>query len=137
MEIFILDNGNGIIYDKDGNEIYKGEFVNDKKEGKGIYYFDHDGENEFYYDGEFKNDLANGEGMIYSNKQKRRIFEGYFINGSMEGMGKVYYSNGDFEICEFKNNEPIGKKIRYIQDIAITNFFDKVEKGIKNKCILF
>ena len=64
------------------NGRYVGQVVNDKREGKGIYYFN-DGDR---YEGDWKN-----------NKQ--------------EGKGIFYYANGDREIGDFKDGKKIGKHV--------------------------
>ena len=54
-------HGKGIEYYKDGNIKYEGDFVNDKREGKGKYIWE-DGE---YYIGEWLNDYMHGKGIEY------------------------------------------------------------------------
>ena len=54
-------HGKGYEYYKNGNIKYKGEFFNDKYEGNGKYYF----ENGNYYEGNWKNGKMNGKGIIY------------------------------------------------------------------------
>ena len=76
--------GKGILYNKDQNIRYEGQFVNWKLEGKGIYFF----ENGDYYVGKRKNNLRHGRGIIYYRNGrikyagvflmiKRRIWEIY------------------------------------------------------------
>ena len=71
-----LKNGKGILYYSNGNIIYDGDWINDKKEGNGKY-IDEDGK---YYIGEFKNDLQNGKGILYYSN-RNIIYDGYWING--------------------------------------------------------
>ena len=59
-----------------GNIKYDGEFVNNKPEGKGKYYY----ENGEYYIGEFKNGLRNGEGILYY-KNGNIINKGTWMHG--------------------------------------------------------
>ena len=61
--------GNGMFMWPDGR-IYKGEYVDDKKEGFGTYYWP-DGRK---YEGMWKNGFQNGEGELYDPnlKQKRK-----------------------------------------------------------------
>ena len=49
-------------YYNDG-ERYEGDYVNGKREGKGIYYF----KNGDKYEGDFKNGLKEGNGIYYNN----------------------------------------------------------------------
>ena len=66
----------GIIYYKNGNIKYEGDFINDKYEGNGKYIY----ENGEYYIGEFKNGLKHGKGIEYY-KNGNIKYDGYFING--------------------------------------------------------
>jgi len=60
---------------------YTGEWVNDKKSGRGTMYF----KNEDRYDGYWLNDLPHGEGrMIYHNGD---IYEGQWSLGKKSGYG--------------------------------------------------
>lgn len=117
-----LENGKGVLSDKNGkiiyvgqwvngningygklcgkDFIYEGQFVNNKKEGKGsIVYSD-----STKYTGQFKNDLKNGFGIFYEDNGWRT--EGNYINDSLNGFAKNYdstnflkfegYYKGDF-----------------------------------------
>ena len=70
-----LANGKGIQYNKNGNIIYEGDFVNGKAEGKGKWIY----ENGSYYIGQFKNNLTNGKGIQY-DKNGKIIYEGEIIS---------------------------------------------------------
>lgn len=88
--------------------IYKGLYVNDKKEGAGklIYknvLFDVDSSEIDYYDGEWKNDYYEGKGDLhYANGN---IYSGDFVNGLFDGKGdfscflegKGWLFSGDWE----------------------------------------
>ena len=52
------NNGFGKFY-KNDVLVYEGNYINNNKEGKGIYYYS--GGNKF--EGDFKNDLENGTGI--------------------------------------------------------------------------
>ena len=54
-----LKHGKGIEYYKNNNIKYDGDFVNDKYEGNGNYYY----ENGEYYIGQWFNGLKNGKGI--------------------------------------------------------------------------
>ena len=56
-----LRHGKGIVYDKNSNIIYEGDFVDDKYEGYGKLIY----ENGSYYIGSFKNGIPHGEGRMY------------------------------------------------------------------------
>ena len=100
----LIDNkkeGKGKYYYTNG-DIYDGEFKNDLKEGNGTLYY----ANGDKYTGQFKNDLINGKGtIIYNNGYK---FEGNFKDGKKEGKGAFIYHNGDKYECEYKNDQKIG-----------------------------
>ena len=72
-----LRNGKGILYNKNGNILYEGEYVNGNREGKGKLIF----EDDAYYIGQFKDNLQNGKGIEYYKNgnikyegEKRKIY---------------------------------------------------------------
>ena len=96
---------NGIINKEikfDNGDKYFGKVVNDKPEGKGIFYF----KNGDRYEGDFKDGKKEGRGILYYNNGER--YEGDFKNDTKEGKGIRYYINGDREIGDFLCGEPIG-----------------------------
>ena len=103
-----LRNGKGIIYNKNRDIIYDGDFVNDNAEGNGKIIL----EKGEYYIGEFKNGLINGKGIIY-NKNGDIIYDGDWLNNEMEGNGKYIYEDNKYYIGEFKNGLRNGKGIKY------------------------
>ena len=52
-----LRNGKGIQYYKNGNILFEGDWIDDKRDGFGKYIW----ENWKYYIGQFKNSLRNGK----------------------------------------------------------------------------
>ena len=66
--------------------VYSGEWVNDKRHGKGKLYDQH---GVLVYDGEFVNNIVNGEGHHHYTSVMMRgsDFKGTFINGKKEGDG--------------------------------------------------
>ena len=77
-------NGRGILYYKNGNIKYEGDFVNGNYEGNGKYY----NENGEYYIGQFKNSIRQGKGVIYT-KDGNVKYDGEFINNiPKEKIGK-------------------------------------------------
>ena len=111
-----LRNGKGVIYNKKGEIIYKGNFKNDKYNGYGEYFYE-DGK---YYIGEWENGEKNGKGILYYKNNKIQ-YEGNFINDKFNGLGKYYYENGNFYIGEWDN----GKK-----------YDNGIELCIEDKCQL-
>ena len=101
--------GKGKFYFNDG-DIYEGDYKNDMREGKGITYYKglNDGDR---YEGEYKNDKKEGQGTYYySNGDK---FEGKWKNNIVEKRGIFYWSNGDRYEGEYKNDKAEGKGIMY------------------------
>ena len=86
-----LPNGKGIIYDKNNNISYDGDFVNGKKEGKGKLYSKSE---KYYYIGEFKNDKRHGKGTEYYFKNNNIHYEGDFVDDKKHGKGIEYDENG-------------------------------------------
>lgn len=60
-----LRHGRGIFQWKDG-ELYEGEFRNDRREGYGIYRW----KNGEYYEGQWLNDMRHGNGTLYDKNNK-------------------------------------------------------------------
>ena len=79
-----------------------GKYIN----GKYIY---DDGR---YYIGKFNNNIPNGKGILYYSNGKIK-YEGDFINGKFEGIGRYNMENGDYYIGQWKNNLKNGKGIEY------------------------
>ena len=87
----------GVLYNKNNNIIYEGEFAFGKIEGIGKAYNDED-----YYIGQFANSNLNGKGIIY-NLDDTIKFEGTFENGKCKE-GRFNYSDGSYYIGEFMND---------------------------------
>ena len=102
--------GKGIYYWNNG-DIYEGDWINDKSEGKGIYYFN-DGDR---YEGDFKNGKFEGKGIYYYNNKpwEGDIYEGDWRNDKRDGKGIYYYINGDIYEGDFKNDKFERKRIIY------------------------
>ena len=100
----------------DTNRIhYKGGFLGDRLNGKGIIHFKIEGHD---YDGDFKDNEINGNGVFrwtngdvydgqitYANGQ---IYEGNYVNGVKEGKGKLTYPNGFVYDGDFIGGRPRG-----------------------------
>ena len=106
----------GILYDPEGNIVYKGEFINkNPKEGKNIKLFELNG--DLIYEGDFLEGKYHGQGTLYEigkyerkgifSEFKRKKYIGEFNNGNFEGTGKLYmdHSLGKYLYYEgkFKN----------------------------------
>ena len=84
---------------------YEGEWKNNKKEGKGIYYWN----NGDKYDGDWRNGKFEGKGIYYYNNGDR--YEGDWRNDKFEGKGIYYFNNGNREMGDYLNNKKIGKHV--------------------------
>ena len=111
----------------DTNRIhYKGEFANDRFNGRGIIHFKIEGHD---YDGDFRDNEINGNGVfrwtngdIYDGQMTRgkmngvgrytyangQIYEGNYVNGVKEGKGKLTYPNGFVYDGDFIGGRPRG-----------------------------
>ena len=99
-------NGKGKEYYWDGKILFEGEYLNDKKwNGKG---FDH--KDDIAYE------LKEGKGIakIYDTFCKELRLAGEYLNGDLNGKGKLYTGKGklDFE-GEFLNGKKHGKGTKY------------------------
>ena len=87
--MFYNNNLTGIGFTKKNNKIlYEGEYVNCKKHGIGVYYWD-DGTR---YAGEWNCDHMNGVGEIQFTNGS--IYEGSVVNGLMDGFGMFKWKDG-------------------------------------------
>ena len=92
-------HGYGIMFYKNGNIEYEGDFIDGKYEGNGTHY-NEDGE---YYIGQWKNGLVHGKGIVYYKNGKIK-YEGELLNGKREGYGKFFYAEGGYYIGQLSNN---------------------------------
>ena len=79
-----------------------------KKEGIGIYLFNHSHKYD-RYEGDFKNDKREGKGVQYYKNGDR--YEGDFKNNKREGKGIFYCFNGDREMGDYFNDNKCGKHV--------------------------
>ena len=100
--------GKGKIYNNDGNLLFEGEYIDGKRNGKVIEYYentDNDTQQKensellIKYEGYYTDDQKNGEGkeFLYDEEnQPEIVFEGIYKNGvKWNGMGKEYYKMPD------------------------------------------
>ena len=96
--------GKGMKYSYNNNALYKGDIVNDKKEGKG-----EEITNEGVYSGYFMNDKKNGKGKLINNISGD-IYEGNFKDDLFDGEGHyIYKISGQEYTGEYKNGLMHGK----------------------------
>ena len=108
---------------KDG--IYTGPYIDNKKEGKGIYKY-YKGEK---YEGEYKNDLRNGIGIYHF--KTGHIYNGEWENDKRHGKGILYCPNGEIYVGNFKNEkcEGLGIYYYYNEEIFIGSFKNNKREG--------
>lgn len=75
-----LSGVNCRVYDSETGDMYSGEVLEGKKNGKGRLL---DKAKDEVYEGEFENDKRSGEGVVYSRDGK--VMKGFFRAGVMEG----------------------------------------------------
>ena len=112
-------NGEGKEYDENGELLFKGEYFNDKKwNGKAI------SRNTDY-------EIRNGNGRIIYFLGDKEKFEGKYIDGEINGKGKIYFkTNLKFE-GEFIAGKKHGKVYEY-NDNGSLEFEGEYLKGEKN-----
>ena len=92
-------NGKGLRYNKEINHIYKGDFLNGQRHGKGKDY-----RNNSKYEGEFRKDKKCGKGKIVFDSGDK--YEGEFSDNKFNGYGHyIWAKNGH----EYKGNYLNGK----------------------------
>ncbi len=83
-------------------EIYKGDFVDGKRTGRGILTLSGD-----IYVGDFVDGERTGKGMCkYINGD---VYKGDFVDGKRTGRGKLEFSNGDIYEGDFVDGKCVGK----------------------------
>ena len=103
-------HGKGILTVWTSGNVYKGEFKNDKFDGKGKYTY----KKGSFYQGKFKDDVKYFDGKGKLTYNNRDVYEGEFKNDKFDGKGKLTYKNGDVYEGEFKDDDFNGKgKLTY------------------------
>ena len=87
--------GKGFVkeYDKKGNILFEGEYINGERNGKGKEYNDYN--YKLRFEGEYINGLKNGKGKEYDRYNGKLKFEGEYLNGERNGKGKEYNYDGE------------------------------------------
>ena len=84
-------NGEGTLYQKNGNKAYEGNFTNSKYEGEGTSYYEN---GNISYAGSFHDNKYDGEGTQY-RESGSLLYTGTFSSGMKEGTGTLYSNAGD------------------------------------------
>ena len=112
-------NGKGKIFNNKGNLIFDGDYINGKRNGTVIEYYEEIEEDEenvntdsnllIKYEGKYIDDQKNGEGIEYQyndKNQEETVFEGIYKNGEKwTGVGKEYYKMPDKLLFEGEYRE--------------------------------
>lgn len=88
-------NGQGTLYDSEGNLRYQGEFLEDQYSGMGESYYPN---GNVEYIGQFEANQYEGIGKLY-DERGALIYEGYFSQGLYEGNGTLYHADGGIRYC--------------------------------------
>uniref|UniRef100_A0A1B6DY95 Radial spoke head 1 homolog n=1 Tax=Clastoptera arizonana TaxID=38151 RepID=A0A1B6DY95_9HEMI len=107
-----MKHGIGIFYYPDGS-IYEGQWKKDYRHGEGIYKYP----NGDTYDGSWKVDKRNGLGN-YHYKEFNVKFLGVWVDGKMNGLGKITYPKYIY-YGMFEDNMPKGKGCFVFPDYCI------------------
>lgn len=83
-------DGQGTLYDPEGNLLYQGEFAKNQFEGTGRLYSE---AGAVIYDGEFSKGLYEGTGVLFYESGVSS-YAGQFAKGLYEGTGVLFYKNG-------------------------------------------
>lgn len=84
-------------------DVYKGQFVAGKRDGKGVYRWAYLG---MLYKGDYKNGLRNGSGtMRYTNGT---VYDGEWVDGYRQGNGRIEYPNNDIYEGQWLKGLPHG-----------------------------
>lgn len=119
--------GKGKFIDSNGVTKYEGEFYNNKKSGKGTYYFD----NGSRIEGIFSNDHFESGTLYYIDGCK---YVGAFdARGYEHGYGTLYYPNGDYFKGQWQHGRVNGEGVLYYAT-GVTykcRFVDGKEEGTR------
>ena len=96
-------NGRGFLVDKKNRLIFKGNFLKNKKNGKGTLKF----ANGDVYKGNFADDKMEGNGDYYFSNGD--IWEGIYKNNMKNGIGIMTKKNGELLLTEYENDNFIGE----------------------------
>lgn len=84
-------DGQGTLYDLEGNLLYQGEFAEGQFQGTGKLYSE---AGDLIYEGEFTQGLYEGTGVLYY-KNGEASYEGEFSQGEKSGNGREFDKSGE------------------------------------------
>jgi antitoxin component YwqK of YwqJK toxin-antitoxin module len=98
---------------------------------KDPYIVDYDDEHPQYI-GDFNSkDLYHGYGVYY-NEIGRKVYQGYWKNGLMDGKGTFYYKGFVLQCGEWKKGKKHGPGIRYFKKSTTIEYDGNWKNGMKH-----
>ena len=82
-------------------DIYTGDVLNHKYNGKGEYFFK---SHNLAYKGEFRDGKQHGQGLLFNPNGGDVIYNGLWEYGAKHGLGNYIYSLDEYYNGEWKNN---------------------------------
>jgi hypothetical protein len=99
-------------------DVYRGEWVSDRKQGYGIYQFS----NGDRYEGEWADDAMSGSGVYIFADGGR--YSGSFQRGLRTGTGAIEFANGDRYVGEVRSNRIEGRgEMRFASGVHVKGDF--------------
>ena len=120
--------GKGIYFYKDGG-CYDGNWKNSKRHGKGLMIY----ANGDIYEGNWINDLKHGYGIIeyaFPESKNGHKYYGYWSNDLKEGQGYYYYSDtGKIYLGEWHENVPKAGIFSDVNDEKVKRYVEETYKS--------
>lgn len=116
---------NGYYEYKYTDATYYGDYVNDKRHGHGICYYN----NGAVYEGDWSNDKYNGYGTL--TYYTGNVYQGLFVNGIREDVAAVFtYADGVRYEGPYTNDKQTGYGTKYYSNgVYIGDFLDGQRHG--------
>ena len=105
--------GYGRTFGKNGNTIYEGEYLNDKRNGFGVHHYS---TGEVFYVGNFKDNNRERLGILFK-KDYENIQVGSFFENKIKNMVSVFDNNGNLEYAGLvEDGKKSGAAVSYNAD---------------------
>lgn len=99
-------------------DVYRGEWMSDRKQGHGVYQFP----NGDRYEGEWADDIMSGDGVYLFADGSR--YSGQFRRGLRTGAGVIEFANGDRYVGEVRENRIEGRgEMRFASGVRVKGDF--------------
>ena len=103
-------NGKGFIVDKNNKLIFKGQFINNERNGYGTLRYG----NGDLYEGNFTNNKLEGNGEYHFSNGDN--WEGVFQNNMKNGIGIMIKKDGDLFLTQYENDNFMGEVELYNEE---------------------